>query len=210
MSASASRHFDSEAAALAARYDSISFEDVHGALGAYLPASPAKILDVGAGSGRDARALAALGYHVVAVEPSASFRALATKQGTDGRVEWIDDRLPHLRSLAPHAGQFHFILCSAVIMFLPERELGASFATMAELLTKDGVLAMSVRDPAPDEPKGLIHCHADGELLAAAAKARLLLVEQSERSDALGRAANRWRSLVFAKERLNPASPSGK
>lgn len=210
MSASARRHFDRKAAALAERYDSVPFEAVHAALDAHLPAAPARVLDIGAGSGRDARALAALGHQVVAVEPSAAFRNLAASSRTAPKIEWIDDRLPNLKSLASRAGQFRFILCSAVIMFLPARDIGASFAAMADLLTDDGVLAISVRDPAPDEPSGVIHRHSDGELLAAAARAGLRLVDQSERADALGRAAHSWRSLVFAKERLTLASPSGR
>ena len=195
---------------MAERYDSVPFEAVHAAIDAHLPPASAKVLDIGAGSGRDARALAALGHEVVAVEPSAAFRNLAAADSTTPGIEWIDDRLPGLKSLASRAGQFRFVLCSAVIMFLPSRDIGASFATMADLLTDDGVLAMSVRNPAPGEPNGLMHPHTDSELIAGAAKAGLRLVDQSERADALGRAANRWRSLVFAKERLSPASPSGK
>jgi protein-L-isoaspartate O-methyltransferase len=39
-----------------------------------LPAPPARVLDVGAGSGRDAAWLTSLGLEVVAVEPSVALR----------------------------------------------------------------------------------------------------------------------------------------
>ena len=42
---------------------------------ALIPATPSRVLDVGAGTGRDAAALAALGHSVVAVEPTPELRA---------------------------------------------------------------------------------------------------------------------------------------
>ncbi|MDH6550225.1 ubiquinone/menaquinone biosynthesis C-methylase UbiE [Streptomyces sp. SAI-041] len=44
-------------------YESVSFEDVHGALLDLLPPAPARVLDVGAGTGRDA-----VRWHAVALQ----------------------------------------------------------------------------------------------------------------------------------------------
>lgn len=197
MSARALSHFEREASGLASQYDSISFEQVHGAIASYLPAPPAQILDVGAGSGRDARALAALGYEVTAVEPAASFRNIASASPPHPRISWLDDRLPRLASLKSRAGVFDFILCSAVLMYVPPGDLGQSFTAMGRLLAPNGHLAISVRDPAPGEARGLIHRHVDSAIVIAAEEAGLRLAEQSEREDALGRTGNVWRSLVF-------------
>lgn len=199
MSARALRHFEREATELASQYDSISFNAVHGAIARYLPLPPAQILDIGAGSGRDARALAALGYSVVAVEPSAAFRAIAAASSPQPGISWLEDRLPRLASLSTHAGAFDFVLCSAVLMYVAPRDLAESLAAMGRLLAPNGHLAISVRDPAPNEPEGLLHRHADSAIVTAAEKAGLRLAERSERGDALGRAANLWRSLVFAR-----------
>jgi 2-polyprenyl-3-methyl-5-hydroxy-6-metoxy-1,4-benzoquinol methylase len=198
MSARASQHFDREASGLASRYDSLTFDEVHGAIAAFLPAASADILDIGAGNGRDARALAALGFQVTAVEPSASFRLIAATASPQSGVEWVDDRLPRLASLDGQAGAFAFILCSAVLMYLPPGDLGQSLATMSRLLAPPGHLAISIRDPAPGEPQGLIHRHDDAAVLRAAQQTGLRLAERSERGDALGRAGNLWRSFVFA------------
>ncbi|SCG08174.1 hypothetical protein GA0115255_123563 [Streptomyces sp. Ncost-T6T-2b] len=46
--------------ALAVQYEQVTFEDVHRDVLHLLPSAPARILDVGAGTGRDAAALAAL------------------------------------------------------------------------------------------------------------------------------------------------------
>jgi hypothetical protein len=59
----------------AARWEGVSFEEVYaGAALDLIPATPGAVLDVGAGSGRDARWFAARGWDVVAVEPSAALR----------------------------------------------------------------------------------------------------------------------------------------
>ena len=44
-----------------------------------LPSPPAVVIDVGAGTGRDAGAFADAGYEVIAVEPSTGMRAEAER-----------------------------------------------------------------------------------------------------------------------------------
>ena len=60
---------------LVTQYESRTFADVHRGLLPLLPAAPARALDIGAGTGRDAAALAALGHTVLAVEPTPEMRA---------------------------------------------------------------------------------------------------------------------------------------
>ena len=62
-------HYDQNAEQLVSQYESLTFEHVHPALLDLLPPPGATILDVGAGSGRDAAWFAAKGYDVVAAEP---------------------------------------------------------------------------------------------------------------------------------------------
>jgi SAM-dependent methyltransferase len=54
-----------------------------------IPQTPGTVLDVGAGSGRDAAWFALQGHDVVAVEPSNSMRAEAQRLHVDPRVQWI-------------------------------------------------------------------------------------------------------------------------
>ncbi len=198
------RYYESDAAAFAARYDSLRFEDVHPGIDIWLPAPPARILDVGAGSGRDARALARLGFNVTAAEPTAALYADALPSPG---VRWIDDRLPDLPALADEGERYAFILCSAVLMLLRSEELGRSLAAMARLLAPGGRLALSLRDPVAGEPSGIFHRHSDAALLAAASHAGLDLLETEERPDALGRAPHRWRSFVFARRPSHQPTP---
>ena len=65
-----SSYYDRLADEPAERYERLDFEQVHAALVDELPDYHARILDVGAGTERDAAAMAAREHQVVAVEPS--------------------------------------------------------------------------------------------------------------------------------------------
>jgi protein-L-isoaspartate O-methyltransferase len=79
------------------RYESVAAETVHGWLVDLLPNAPALVLDVGAGTGRDAAWLASRGSEVVAVEPSGAMRAEAQRLHPSPSIRWISDSLPGLR-----------------------------------------------------------------------------------------------------------------
>ncbi|NEB06003.1 methyltransferase domain-containing protein [Streptomyces sp. SID13726] len=69
---------------------SVSFETVHEALLDLLPDPPARVLDVGAGTGRDAAALAGRGFAVDAVEP------VAERPHLRSGVAWRTASLPEI------------------------------------------------------------------------------------------------------------------
>jgi SAM-dependent methyltransferase len=64
------RWYDANVQDVSRRYESVAAETVHGWLVDLLPNAPAVVLDVGAGTGRDAAWLVSRGLEVVAVEPS--------------------------------------------------------------------------------------------------------------------------------------------
>ena len=192
----APEYYDRDAEGFAARYDAVSFEAVHPLLSCYLP-DRGRALDIGAGSGRDARAMAARRLWVTAVEPSEGLRAIGSAKNAD--IRWIDDRLPWLATLDGEAGTFDFILCSAVLMLVAPTELDRSFISMARLLAERGRLGLNLREPRPGEPADLFHDHDDGAVLAAAEAAGLRCIDRGVAKDAIGRANYRWRSFVFAR-----------
>lgn len=189
-------YYDRDAAIFAARYDSVSFDAVHPVLSRYLPAS-GLVLDIGAGSGRDARAMAARGLEVTAVEPSDGLRAIGA--ASSNGIRWIDDRLPRLARLSGSGERYDFILCSAVIMLVAPADLTLSFATMDGLLADTGKCALNLRAPGADEPAELFFAHSDADVLAAAQTAGLACIDRGEAGDAIGRSAYCWRSFVFAR-----------
>ena len=182
---------------LAPAYDSVTFEQANAGVSEFLPPAPSLVLDVGAGSGRDARAMAAMGHEVVAVEPSPAFRVLAARDGEC--LTWVDDRLPDLPVVSATGRSFGFILCSAVLMLLPPEDLAHSFAALQALLARRGRLAISLRAPAAGEPRQVFHAHSDGEMAGFARAASLEVVHRATPGDALGRPAMVWRSFVFAR-----------
>lgn len=198
LDADVDRYYARRADALAALYDSVTFADVHAGLLPFLPAIGASVLDVGSGSGRDALALAYMGYRVTAVEPSSSFRRHAIARDGEGCVRWIGDHLPGLASLMDQRGQFGFILCSGVLMHMPASALVPSVATLAGLLSAEGRLALSVRRPLPDEPREVFREHASSAVIAAGRRGGLFFVCAFETTDALGRDDRRWVTFVFA------------
>jgi SAM-dependent methyltransferase len=88
--------YEQNAQELVNQYESLSFEDVHAGLLDLLPAPGTTILDVGAGSGRDAAWFAASGYDVVAIEPSDAMRSRGQALHKSNRIHWLSDSLPKL------------------------------------------------------------------------------------------------------------------
>ncbi|GMA89060.1 hypothetical protein GCM10025868_43100 [Angustibacter aerolatus] len=90
----------------------------------HLPAEPASVLDVGAGQGTQAIALAQAGHDVLGVEPDetmrAAFAAAAATQPPDvrARLQVVDGRLG---ALAEAIGErrFDVVCCHGVLMYLP-------------------------------------------------------------------------------------------
>jgi SAM-dependent methyltransferase len=186
--------YDEFAGTLASAYDRVSFEAVHGPLLHHLTAPPGAVLDVGAGSGRDANALESIGYDVTAVEPATALRELGSSRTEN--VRWIDDRLPELASLREDRSNFDFILCSAVMMNLAPEFIRPSFKTLARLLRRDGKLMVSVRPPGAGDVAGVLHDYSEAFLNGAAAAAGLKLIDFQSLTDAMGR-KHRWKVFVY-------------
>ena len=113
--------------------------------GTLLPQSSASVLDIGAGSGRDAAWLAANGHDVIAVEPSAPMRAAAASLHDNPAINWIDDRLPALGAVSRSGLSFDLILLSAVWMHVPESDRPRAFRKMINLLRPGGLMAITLR-----------------------------------------------------------------
>lgn len=189
-------YYDRDASTLAARYETVSFEMVHGPILRFLPHPGANIADVGAGGGRDARALAEMGYHVLAIEPSIEMRQHGVPRSPPN-LRWCDDSLPGLKRVRSTARRFEFVLCSAVLMHLEAEALPACFEALAALLSEHGHLAISLRDERLGDPEGLYFDHSPETVLSAAASTRLQLMAQGSSSDSLARSDVLWRWFIF-------------
>jgi len=179
---------------LAERYDALPSGAAFHALQPLFPSS-GLALDVGAGSGRDARWLQSLGFDVVAVEPAEGFRLHAASKPTDG-IRWLDDRLPSLDQVHRLALSFDLITISAVWQHIAPDDRARAFRKLVTLLRPGGVLAMTLRaGPAPaDRP---MHPTSSGEIegLARAHGMEVLKVQAS--NDLQGRDGVSWTGVAL-------------
>lgn len=181
-----------------AKYESLNFEQFHPEFLPFLPSPPAKTLDIGAGSGRDAAYLAQKGYLVTAVEPAAKLLAAAQKQHKNVDLRWVVDKLPELKELAQEQGQYDLILLSAVWMHLSSSERKDSFKTLAQLLKVGGVVMISYKIGGSEDEGFYIVDHHQFDRRAEAVGLNMLY--QNVNQDSLGRKELSWRCCVLIKQ----------
>lgn len=134
--------YNDNAQKLVQQYNSLSFEQVHPIVLKLLPTS-GSVLDVGCGSGRDASALANLGFSVTAVDPS--YKMLESASLLHNQVNWVQDQLPDLNSVISLQQTFDFILLSAVWMHIELEDRENAFKTLSTLLSKNGKMVIYLR-----------------------------------------------------------------
>jgi SAM-dependent methyltransferase len=198
-----------EAAALTRQYESVRFEDVHAEVLHLFPAAPSDVLDVGAGTGRDAAALAAMGHRVVAVEPTAEFRDRAARLHPSPRIEWVSDHLPHLAGLARRGDRFDVVMLTAVWIHLNPGQRREAMPTVATLLRPGGIFLLNLRHgPAPPGRRRLFEASADETIDLAASHGLRLVVRAGKQADFYRRPEVTWTSLGFRREKSDQGTSS--
>jgi len=197
--------YNQHADKLASQYLSKSFEEVHQAWLHLLPPTlnkqHARILDLGAGAGRDSRYLAQQGrdnnLHVTAVEPAQILADIGKKQTQGLNVTWLSDTLPSLDVVTGQEISFDLILLSAVWMHIPKSSRARSLRKLANLLKPGGQLAISLRHGESGDAR-VMHEVCSDEVLTLGKTAGLfpLLVTDVE-SDKLGRSEVHWQTVVL-------------
>ena len=183
--------------ALVRQYESLTFADVHRDLLPLLPGPPARMLDIGAGTGRDAAALAALGHAVTAVEPTPELRAAAQRLHSGAAIRWIDDALPDLARVRALGERFDLVLLSAVWMHLDDSERQAAMTAVAALLAPGGVMSLSLRHGPVPAGRRMFEVTTD-ETRALAEAAGLRTLHDSTAAALLNGPEVWWSRLVFA------------
>jgi SAM-dependent methyltransferase len=191
--------YGADAAALVKQYESISFGDVHRDVIHLFPERPSKILDIGAGSGRDAAALAQYGHHVVAVEPTAELRDEGKRLHSSLAIEWVDDRLPALEFMRRTRQRFDLILLTAVWMHLDESERKTAMRAIADLVASGGQVIMSLRHGPVPKGRRMFDVSAD-ETIELGAQFDLRAHHHSSREDMLDRADVSWSFVALNRD----------
>jgi 2-polyprenyl-3-methyl-5-hydroxy-6-metoxy-1,4-benzoquinol methylase len=109
-----------QAGSLIERWQRLSFSDKPKAILDLIPARPSWILNVGAGIGVDARAMAEMGHSVVAVEPTDELREAGMTLHKSVGIEWVADGLPDLDLVVAKGWAFDVVAAWAVWMHLDD------------------------------------------------------------------------------------------
>ncbi|MCW8334087.1 class I SAM-dependent methyltransferase [Vibrio paucivorans] len=189
--------YDRKAAQLAEQYDSVDFESVHNSWRSYWPLSGSSVLDVGAGSGRDAKWFDSHGCKVVAIEPSAGFRQLG-QQRTSTEVHWLDAQLPDISSLDAISHSFDLILVSAVWMHIPVPKRYQSLCSLVERLAEGGRIVITLRHGAFCDGRTSYGVSL-AELEQIAQRLDLVICHVAETEDGLSRTGVAWQTVVLEK-----------
>lgn len=183
--------YDRLAGEIVPDYESLAFEEVHPATLDLLPPPKALILDVGAGTGRDAAWLARQGHRVVAVEPSRELRRAGRELHESPGITWVDDCLPDLEAVRDAESAFELIWLSAMWMHVPPGDRSRAFETLTALLKPGGGMMFSLRlGPLPPErPMAAVSA---GEIAELSREHGLEVVLVTEHEDAAGRPEISW------------------
>ena len=196
---SGTENYADEAPELLKRYESISFADAHAPVLQLIPPAPCRILDIGAGTGRDAAGLVALGHSVVAVEPTEELRHGAMLPHPSPMIEWLDDSLPDLPIVRARKEEFDLVMLTAVWMHLDEAQRRRAMPNVGGLVKDRGVMTLSLRH-GPVPPGRRMFEVSAGETIALARSHGLVLVLRRATPTLLKRVQPvTWKRLVFRK-----------
>lgn len=205
MRVSGTEGYAEQAEALVALYEGLNFVAVHGWLLHLLPPAPGRVLDVGAGTGRDAAALAAMGHAVVAVEPTAELRERALALHPLPQIEWLDDHLPDLARVAERGGEgFDAVLLTAVWMHLDPGERRRAMPRVARLMRPGGLLALTLRHGPVPPGRRIFEVGATETIGLAAAEGLAPALRLDGQPSLLGQPNITWTCLAFSKVRKPP------
>lgn len=188
--------YAAEADELAVRYASFTFENAHKGVLKLLPTS-GKVLDIGAGTGRDAGGFAARGHDVLAVEPTPEMRAHGQRLYPDPRIEWMDDALPDLARVRARGELFPIVMLTAVWMHLDESERRAAMPNVAALVAPGGYLSISLRHGPVPPGRRMFDISIDETLALAAPLGLAEIFRRDGTRDELNRSDISWSRLVM-------------
>lgn len=162
-----------------------------------------RILDIGAGAGRDAKYLAEQGnatqpVEVYAVEPAQTLANLGKQTTSNLNVKWFQDSLPALDTVSRQEVRFDLILLSAVWMHITPEDRSASLSSLKELLTPNGKIIITLRHGKSGDAR-IMHQVSIEELQALSCHIGLSIIEHTElEQDKLGRNQVQWQTTILA------------
>ncbi len=198
------RVYEEDADEFIRRYDSVD-GGVSDCFSLAFPAGSV-VLDIGFGSGRDLKRLREHGCQVHGVDPCDAFVFRAASDAEFSGSVFAVDSLPELSSIGD--ALYDGVLCSAVLMHIPEEELFDSVFSIRRVLKEHGRVLISISHPDEtidaktkrDEKGRLFNGMAPGELELIFERVGFRLLHRSTSDDGLHRAHRKWETLLFELE----------
>jgi len=187
------------AAKLVQPYETVRFEDVHGDVLHLFPTAPCRVIDIGAGTGRDAVALAALGHAVTAVEPTPELRDHGKSLHAASPITWIDDALPDLGVVYGLGATFDLVLLTGVWMHLDLLQRQLAMPRVASLLAPGGVMSMRLRHGPVPAGRRMFDVSVE-ETAALAEACGLRTIHRGQRPGLFGVPGVHWSVVVFRRD----------
>lgn len=196
--ASGTEGYADEAEALLVQYESLAFEQVQRWSLPLIPPPPRRILEIGAGTGRDAAGFAALGHSVVAVEPTHELRTRAAELHPSPAIEWVDDSLPDLAAMMARGETFDVVMMTAVWMHLDDAQRRRAMPNVAALMRPGAIATMTLRHGPVPPGRRMFAVTAD-ETIGLARQAGLDVVLHTFAPEGIQkRPGVAWTRLAFA------------
>lgn len=193
--------YESHAKDLADQYESLEPEVAHASLYEFLGSLPSDkqldILDIGAGSGRDAAWLSGFGHHVTASEPSPAMRRVAQSIHPSDSISWVSDGLPKLLLLRGETTKFNLILLSAVWMHVRPENRPEAMRNILALLAQDGQIFLTLRLGPTEIERGIYFVSIE-EIRGLVEPLGYKVESLGKAPDLLGRQDVQWATLSIA------------
>jgi len=193
-------YYSENAQTVAERYESVVSSLSKSFGEAFQPKS--KLLDIGCGSGRDLALLASQGHKCFGVDATPEFVDLSQSLHPELKGKVLNAALPNFEP--PFGGDFDGVLCSAVLMHIPESELVPAAVSIKRCLKRHGRLLYSVPSKRLDVVTE--NRDANGRLFVPDQSDRLQtifeqlgfsLISKWNNTDSLGRDSVEWISVLM-------------
>jgi SAM-dependent methyltransferase/phage repressor protein C with HTH and peptisase S24 domain len=163
----------------------------------------ARVLDLGCGSGRDLNNLIEAGYDAFGVDASPEMLSQARLRFPRLSSRMTLDDLPQLATIADQSSEG--VLCSAILMHLPEELLFDTVFNIRRILKQEGRLLLSTPVEGPpvdpvtrrDEEGRLFNGVTPENFQFLFEKIGFRQVNRWDSDDQLGRANRRWATQLF-------------
>jgi SAM-dependent methyltransferase len=174
-----------------------------------------RVLDVGAGSGRDMSLLLAMGCNPYGVEPNEGLRAVALQRHPELQGRLVAGALPSLKH--PFGGGFDGVNCSAVLMHLAKADIVEAAISLRDVLRDEGLLLLSIPLGRPDV--NAQHRDGRGRLFTPLSpdyvqqlleRVGFTLVHRWESGDSLRRKGHTWCTLLLRAQHQIGSRPPDK